>query len=644
MRPAPRRAFFLRFRRSAACVLAITTVFVFGAPSWAARPTAMKLFPEETLLFVRMANAHEFGEKFQQTAMGRMLHDPQLKPFVDHLYGNLGNAYSEKLEGKLGITWDDLKKLPQGEVAFGVIAGNRYPGFLLMIDQGTEASVADKLVDKALDAAEKAGGEFSTEKIGDVTITVVRDHDRHNRMFGVFERENTIVVGTDPNMLKNVLWHWDHPIGSGANAETPAATGDTKAGDKSDTDQKDKSSKSDEEEFVPTRTLAENTHFATILRECRRKQDPPPNLIFFVDPVSFAKNVGRSNSGIQFTLSMMPVLGIDGIAGIGGTVAYSTEQYDDLAQIHILLDNPRSGVLQLPAFEAGDTTPQPFIPKDIESYMAFHWNLRATYDRLLALVDRVGVKSTLEKFVQEKISDVLGIDAPKQIIDNLGGRYTTITGFDKPAKLRGQQRLLAAELKDEKAAAESFKTVREKHPEIFEERHFGNITYYAMFAKQMKEKAAERPDPDDGPPYTPCVAIMDGYLLIGTSTQQLENCISAKEGTVERLVDSEDYVRTNAVIGKETEGNTPVLFAMQRAEEAIRQWYELLTSPKTRDKLNELKEKNKFFAALAETLESQQLPPFEVLAPYFSPGGGILYDTDSGYHGISFTLRGKAER
>jgi hypothetical protein len=28
-----------------------------------------------------------------------------------------------------------------------------------------------------------------------------------------------------------------------------------------------------------------------------------------------------------------------------------------------------------------------------------------------------------------------------------------------------------------------------------------------------------------------------------------------------------------------------------------------------------------------------------VLAPYLAPGGGIFYDTDSGYHAISFTLR-----
>ena len=132
-----------------------------------------------------------------------MFKDPQLKPFIESLYGKAGELYTSEAEGKLGISWDDLKKLPKGEVAFAVVARpEQRPALLLLIDQGDEASVADKLVDKVLDFAQQKGGDFSKEKIGDVEVTVVRDHDSENRMFGVFERENTIVVATDPNVLR----------------------------------------------------------------------------------------------------------------------------------------------------------------------------------------------------------------------------------------------------------------------------------------------------------------------------------------------------------------------------------------------------------------------------------------------------------
>ncbi len=222
MRIAAYRTICPVFGRLSTSAKAALVVLAVCTTATAERPSAMKLFPEETVIFVRLKNAHEFGEKFQQTSMGRMIRDPQLKPFVDSLYGKVGDLYAEHAEGKVGISWDDLKNLPKGEVAFGVVAKDHgRPALLLLIDQGDEVSVADKLVDKALDFAEEKGGEFSTEKIGDVQVTVVRDHDRQNRMFGVFERDNTIVVATDANVLRNVLWHWDH---AGEPTPNPAAS------------------------------------------------------------------------------------------------------------------------------------------------------------------------------------------------------------------------------------------------------------------------------------------------------------------------------------------------------------------------------------------------------------------------------------
>ena len=78
-----------------------------------------------------------------------------------------------------------------------------------------------------------------------------------------------IVAATDPNMLRNVLWHWDHP------GETPPAAGSAgeKASAAKDSNLADASAKSDTKkdaaaEFTPTRTLAENAKFSGILREC----------------------------------------------------------------------------------------------------------------------------------------------------------------------------------------------------------------------------------------------------------------------------------------------------------------------------------------------------------------------------------------
>lgn len=589
-----------------------------AAPALAERPSAMKLFPEESVVFIRMANAHEFGQRLNETSTGRMLRDPQLKPLVEQLYGDVGKMYADELEEKVGITWDDLQKLPHGEVAFAIVARpDKTPAFLLLIDQGDEPSMAGRLLERALELAEEKGAEFTTEEMGGVEVTVVRDAANQDRMLGVFERENAIVAATDPEVLRDVLWHWD--------------------GDEAREDASDDAASDDDERFIPGRTLAENDRFATILKNCRRPQDPPPQLIFFIDPIEVVRNVGRGQGGVQFVMGLLPALGADGLLGIGGSITYATDQYDDLSQMHVLLENPRAGVMQLPAFESGETTPQPFVPHAIETYIALHWNVRASYDRVVALVDKYRYEGSVDKIMKERVSDKLGIDFPAEVIDNLAGRFTWIIGYEKPARFRGQQHVIAAVLVDEKALTETLDTVMNKFPDLFEERQFGDATYYAILPRRLKEIAEEER------PASPFVAIMDGYLFLGGSCQLFERCVAARDGTVDRLVDSADYARTTDVLGRETAGTTPALFAISRYEESVHQWYDLLLSEKTRELIDEHKEDNRFLAALADALDQHQLPPFEVLAPYLAPGGAILYDTDTGYHAISFTLRNETE-
>jgi len=83
-------------RRLSAWLTASLIALAVGLSAEAAdRPSAMKLFPHDSLVFVRMVNAHEFAERFQQTSMARMIHDPQLKPFVDAMYGKAGDLYAQ---------------------------------------------------------------------------------------------------------------------------------------------------------------------------------------------------------------------------------------------------------------------------------------------------------------------------------------------------------------------------------------------------------------------------------------------------------------------------------------------------------------------------------------------------------------------
>ena len=593
------------------------------APAFA-RPSSMRLFPQDTLVFVRITNARQLADKFKETSTGRMLRDPQLQPFIERLYGETGQLYADQAEQLIGISWEELQQLPQGEVAFAVVArATDQPAFLLLVDQGDAPSAARRLMERALEFAIEKGAEISKETISGEEVTIIRDKGDEDRLFGMFERENTIVVANDADVLRGVLWHWD---GGGAAADSePAAAvaGESPEGEAT-------------QAFVPGETLAENLNFSSILRNCRRPQDPPPQLILFADPIGLIQEISKEEGGAQMFLGSLRLYGGDGLLGLGGTVTLATGPYDDLTHAHILLETPRAGVMQLFAFEPGDTTPQNFIPSTVENYMTANWNFGACYDRIKTMVDQIFGDGWFEDRVRESVSAPLGIDLKADVIDNLSGRVTMTTAYAKPATLTSQQSILAVELEDEGAARRAMDAVLDQLEISVEERRFGNVTYYAMMVGELEEL------PEDERPLEPFVAIMDGYLFLGGSCKNFEQMIAARDGTIERLSESEDYARIAATLGRETAGIQPAGFLVNRWEEQLRHWYELLTSEQGREFFGEQAADNRFFAALVAALDENELPPFDVLSQYTGPNGGILYDTDTGFHAISFTLREEA--
>jgi hypothetical protein len=359
-------------------------------------------------------------------------------------------------------------------------------------------------------------------------------------------------------------------------------------------------------------------------------------MIIFADPIEMAYEFGQDSGGVKFALGFLSQLGVDGLLGMGMTLTFAAGAFDDLAHYHVLLENPRSGVMQLITFESGDTTPEPFVPYATENYFTWRWNASVFYNRLEELIDKLLGEDTFKKRVAEPFAEAMELDLRTDVVENLAGRMSLYSAYEKPAHFRSQKYTFAVELVDEAKAAESLKEVMDKYPDEFEERHFGNVTYYAITPEWWREMEEEER------PFNAFVAIMDGHLFLGGSCELFEQAIAARDGTIERLADSDDYARISATLGRETSGMTPSMFLVARAEESMRHLYELLTSEKTRQFIDDNAEDNPVMAALSESMKDHQLPPFDTLVQYYGPGGGILYDTDSGYHGISFTLRNEA--
>jgi len=212
------------YRRHACLLLGLFLAIMWlasGPPALAERPSTMKLFPEETFVFVRTPDAHEMVERFKQTATGRLARDPHLKPLVDKLYGSVGDLYAEKAQNTLGVSWDELQQLPHGEVAFGLVTRSIHePAILLLVDQGDAPNVAKRLMDKVIERESQQWGPPTKETIEGVEVTVVRHGDDQSKMLGLFEKDNAVVLASDAEVVREVLRHWN-PGSADTSSDTP---------------------------------------------------------------------------------------------------------------------------------------------------------------------------------------------------------------------------------------------------------------------------------------------------------------------------------------------------------------------------------------------------------------------------------------
>ncbi len=606
-------ALFAHVRRRILIGLATFLLLAATLPvAQAQRRTAMNLFPHDTLLFIRTNNAQELADRLKETGTGRLFSDPQIKPLVDRVLGEVSAVYAEEAEAEVGMSWDQLTKLPKGELAFGIIARpDGPPQFLALIDQGSEPSSARALVDRAVQAAVDDGGSLSKDTVDGVEITIVSTGGPD---IGFFEKEGTIVASTDRNLLRHVLYHW-----SGTN---PAVTGGNAA-----------PAEGGEGAFIPSPTLDTNQKFVSIITASRRSDDPPPNVILYADPIEMVRQFGRAEPGVQIALAFFPQLGLDGILGLGGSATFSTGPYDSLVHTHILLQNPRAGILSMLAFQTGDHTPQAWVPAETETYVTARWNFQSFYARLASIVDTFRGEGSFDTLVNGPVSNQLGIDFKASVIDNLSGRMTLVAGYETPLRLQGRHNTLALELVNETAGEQTLQTVMNKFPEVFERQQFGRATFYALKTASLNEL------PDEQRPMNPFVAVLDNHLFVGSSINLFERIVEAGQNEIPRLANSPEYTRVSETLTAATAGMRPAVVSMSRPELTWKFWYEMLQQDSTRELVEQAAADNEQVERFAKILREGGLPPFDVLRKYFAPSGGVIYDTDNGFHGISFSLR-----
>jgi len=597
-------------RRCLWLAVASVTWILAASSVQAERPAAPALLPEKTLACLRIPDTREFVAKFKESSFGRMLDDEQVRPLASSLYGVVAETFGQ-VQDRVGMSLDELLAVPQGEfcVAFLELPDGS-PALVGLLEVGDRLASAQKLLDRAAEELGKRNVPSTTEMVGDTKLTVYDPPGERPPALVLFQREGVVVFASQVSAAKQLLERWD---GKGPKDQL---------------------------------TLADNRKYTSIMNRCGGGGEDRPHLTLYVDPIEAVRMGARGNVAAQTGLALLPALGLDGLQAVGGSLTFGAGEFDAIQHLHVLLDNPRNGVLKVLSVRTGDSSPEPWVPNDAATYMTLHWDFDNTYQELSKLVDSFQPPGTTAGFIKQRVSDPLGLDFEKEVIAALDNRVTYVSWFEKPARLNSQTQMVALKLKDAAAFRGTVDKTMTKFEANWEKKSFGSVVYYAAKIPEGRQPRVQVEAEGNQARLElrapeACVAVLGDYLVMADSSNLLQHCISAQSDPTRGLKGELDFKLIASKISRQVGGQQPGMILFNRPEEGMRMIYELTQAENTRKSLATQAERNPFFRSLNDAVGKSEFPPFAVLAKYLAPGGGMVVDDETGFHYMAFGLRRK---
>lgn len=623
-------------------VLSLTGNSAVAAPqadSIPERPRTEFLLPETTVAMLQVPNFQEAVEKLKQTETGKIMMDEGVTPTIDSVWDMVKSAY-DKRKDDVGLEFSDLTSLPGGEVTFTVIAPRRKkPEYMIIMDLNNDDGAMDRVMER--------GREILNENdlINEIEPNAAVNEDGFElesfnvdgRDISFFQHENTIVACTSENEINDLIERW---MGR---------------------------------EVKKTRPLSANRKFVTIMKRCAGTNDLDPEFCFFVDPIAVAKSSTQGNPSGRFAINMLPLLGLDTLSAIGGTVFLDEEDYESVMHGHLLLTNPRSGIFSMLAFKPTDDELEPFIPLEVANHSMVSVDAPKAYAEIAKIYDAFIEPGAFEKSIDKKVNQEFGLNLKENLIDTIDGRVSLFQWIEEPAVINSTKTGLVFRLKDTEAFERLLDGLMNKAnqnraeddnggdaPLAVEKRVYREITIYAepqtridsrnerLNGRRTRNQDNQNAQDKDAVTKrgfgiefeTPQFAIFGDCLVVTLDSSNLmKTLIDRHQGEGETLVDGEGYDRIVTESQRLLNNELPIANFYSDPKRQFK-WILELVKSSTAQKLDP--GDSKFFKSvrdLQDRFAENPLPEFEQLENYLTPSGGFVTDDDTGLHMLFFSLK-----
>ena len=465
------------------------------------RPRFTQLLPGDTLLLLRITDAQQLHEDFAQTSMGKMAKDEQVQPILRGVYGAIAEALAQ-MEAQLGVTLDDLLAIPKGEASFAICAPpGEKPAAVMLLEVGTDPRHVKTLIQRGEEALAAEGRVRSVERVGPTDLVMYADGDEDPILFAI--RDEVLMIASNQLVAKNVLATWD--------GNPPEVDADQPA------------------------TLSENSNFAKVMNRCGGSDKRRPHVTFYLDPIGMVRASLRGNVGAQAGLAMLPVIGLDGLHAVGASMLFADDTFDSVLHGHLLLEHPRSGVLEILALRPGDTTPENWVPRDVASYSTLNLDVQQVRHSVASMFDSLRGEDAFQNQILQPASAALEFDIETDLLDLLDGRLSMFQWIERPVTLYSQATLAGIRLKEPQQFRATWAKLAQRWEERLEEQFFAGTKYWQLARDESNAPPVEvEAQPGRaratlrGRAPQPCFAVVGDYFLAADRPTVLRAALAAK--------------------------------------------------------------------------------------------------------------------
>ncbi|MCE9546222.1 MAG: DUF3352 domain-containing protein [Planctomycetia bacterium] len=629
-----------------------------GAGRAVAAVPSDQLLPSNTKGYLSVPNLDTLEAEFNKTQWGQLVNDPVMKPFADDLKRQLREKWT-KNHDKLGLSWDDMRGVPSGEVGMAKILASR--------TQAVSAIVADVTgkMPQARDLLKKVDANLTaknctraTRQEGDVKLTIYTHPKKPDQKVAeiavlfLHEKEQQLVACDDLATALAMLKRFS-------------------------------GSRDDSLSHLPAYEVSQ--------AKCRQEAGAlEPHLRWFVEPFGYsdAQRISHPERRKPKGQDMVKVLrdqGFTCVQGASGFVNFNDGTHDVLHRTMVYApavkraatdksqDKYRLAARTLNFPNGGDHLPAAWIPRDLATYVSFNNDLRNSFEYSKTLVDQMADDEIFETVLDSLKKDPSGpqVDIRQEIVAHLGQRVMVFSDYELPITTSSERLLVAIECKDPVPVANAIRKLMSNDPnhvkrmmgdtvvwEVVEQKVVApkvdlDIDFGAGDPLKNKKAAPKKEEKKQKMLSSKAMAVANGYLLIATHTDILRRVLEQPEPRLS-LAGSLDYKLVRDEMHSLGAGNNSCQ-TFSRTDEEYRPTYELLRRgemPQSQtlmgkmlngllsEKSDDDDEDNP--KAREQQLDGSKLPEYDAVRRYLGPAGIFVSSKDDGWFATGFFLSKQA--